>query len=208
MKKLRTILFALMLLSGSAFSQSIGAFLGYGASAFNDDFFGEEAQDENQAKYVPVGAYILFGSGGNFEIGAEVNYAVVPFTFSTGDWGDMEVEQFYYGALAKFKIGSGGGILPYVRGGAGIYTGAVNLKFSDAMKEIGAEDKSINLKNTFGFNVGGGAQLDFSNNNGLFAEFVYHVVNREFDTEDDNSSEVSSFGANNWAIHVGFHFAL
>ena len=54
MKKLLTILFALMIFSGSAFSQSIGVFIGYGASAFNEDFFGEEAKDEDQAKYVPV----------------------------------------------------------------------------------------------------------------------------------------------------------
>lgn len=206
MKKLLTILFALMIFSGSAFSQSIGIFIGYGSSAFGDDFFGEEAKDENQAKYIPVGGHILFGTGGNFEIGAEVNYALVPFTFSAGDLGDLEVEQLYYGALAKFKIGSGGGIWPYVRGGAGLYTGSSTFKVSDEMKNYGAEDYTFDMKSAFGFNVGGGAELDFSSNNGLFAEFVYHFVTRENDATD--GEETSSFGANNWALHVGFHFGL
>jgi len=207
MKKSLAILFTLFLLSGSAFAQSIGGFVGYGASAFGDKFFGEEAEDENQAKYVPVGAHILFGTGGNFEIGAEINYAAVPFTFDAGEYGDLEVEQLYYGALAKFKIGSGGGIWPYVRGGAGLYTGSVNVKYSEEAKAIGAEDESIDLKSAFGFNVGGGAELDFSSNNGLFAEFVYHIVTREFDQEEGEEGD-TSFGANNWAIQVGFHFGL
>jgi opacity protein-like surface antigen len=202
MKKLLVILFTL-LLSGNIFSQSIGGFIGYGGSTFGDKFFGEEAEDENQAKYIPLGAHILFGTGGNFEIGAEINYAVVPFVFGVNDLGDLEVEQLYYGALAKFKIGSGGGIWPYVRGGAGLYTGSMNIKFSEEAKESGAEDKSVDFKSAFGFNVGGGAELDFSSNNGIFAELVYHIVNRELDVD-----ESESFKASNWAIQVGFHFGL
>jgi len=203
MKKLLPILFTLFLFTGNAFSQSIGVFVGYGSSAFGDDFFGDEAQDENQAKYIPVGAHLLFGTGGSFEFGAEINYAAVPFTFSMDEMGDMEVEQLYYGALAKFKIGSGGGLWPYVRGGAGLYTGKVNIKFSDEVKAFGAEDTSFDLKSAFGFNIGGGAELDFSANNGIYAEIVYHIVTREIDEEGSES-----FEANNWALHVGFHFGL
>jgi opacity protein-like surface antigen len=210
MKKLFLVLFTLFLFVGNVFSQSIGAFVGYGTSAFSD------LENTDQAGYVPVGAHILFGTGGNFEIGAEINYAAVPFTFDVQDprydfsLGETKIGQLYYGALAKFKIGSGGGILPYIRGGAGLYTGSIKMEYSEEFKKmyeeslgITLEDQETDLKSAFGFNVGGGAEIDFSSNNGIFAEFVYHFVKRELDKEG-----AESFTANNWAFHVGFHFGL
>ncbi|MDA3862178.1 MAG: outer membrane beta-barrel protein [Melioribacteraceae bacterium] len=207
MKKLSLILLSLFLLSGTAFSQSIGVFVGYGSSAFGDDFFGEDSEVE-QAKYLPLGAQLLFGSGGAFEFGAEVNYALVPFTFETEGFGDTKINQLYYGALAKFKIGSGAGLVPYVRGGAGLYTGTVEIDFNEEWEAFGLEDTDLDLKSAFGFNVGAGAEMNLSNSGGLFAEFVYHIVEREFDAEDTEMEENEPFGANNWALHIGFRFAL
>ena len=42
MKKLGLIFILLFFVSSSAYSQSIGAFVGYGSSAFGDDFFGKD----------------------------------------------------------------------------------------------------------------------------------------------------------------------
>ena len=192
-----------MLLTGSLFSQSIGVFGGYGSSAYGDDF----ADDFDQAKYIPVGAFVLFGSGSSFEIGGEINYAVTPFTFES-EFGDLKLNQLYYGALAKFKFGSGRGILPYVRGGAGLYTGTMEFDFSDEANAYGLEDAEFDLKNAFGFNVGGGIEIGMRQNDGFFAEFVYHIVDRELGADDTEQEENESFSANNWAIHVGVSFGL
>ena len=214
MKKLGLILLLLSLASGTAYSQSIGAFVGYGQSAFGEDSF-ELGDETEQANYIPLGVQILFGTGGNFEIGGEINYAVVPFTFEMNVFdthvADMEVEQLYFGALARFKIGTGSGIWPYIRGGAGIYTGSLNMNYTDEMKELylldtgmELEDESADFKSAFGFNAGVGAEINFSHNNGVFAEFVYHIVKREIDGEDAGGAS----SANNWALHVGFRFSL
>ncbi|MBU0473573.1 MAG: porin family protein [Bacteroidetes bacterium] len=203
MKKLGLILLLLLLASGTAYSQSIGAFAGYGSSAFGDDV-------DEESNYIPVGAQLLFGSGGNFEFGVEVNYAVVPFIFSKGDIGDMKINQLYYGALAKFKFGTGRGIWPYLRAGAGMYTGTIEYDFTDEINEFGFDDVKMDFKNAFGFNVGAGAEMNISGNNGLFVEFVYHIVDRELDVnnEDMEEGDSSKMTANNWAIHVGFRFGL
>jgi len=208
MKKLIAIIFTMILLSGSVFSQSIGLFVGYGSSQFDEQGL------DTQSKYVPVGGHILFGAGA-FEIGAEISYAAVPFTYEVFNTtynmksGELKIEQLYYGALAKLKIGSGGGIWPYVRAGAGMYTGKMKAELTQEFKDFAAnngvivQDSEKNMKSAFGFNLGGGVELDFSENNGLFGEIVYHFVNRQVDEPGSDS-----FKANNFAIQVGFHFGL
>lgn len=197
MKKFIPILTVLFVLTGSLYSQSIGIFLGYGSSVFGDDF----ADNIEQSNYIPVGAFVMFGTGSSFEIGAEINFAVTPFTFES-QFGDLKLNQLYYGALAKFKFGHGG-ILPYVRGGAGLYTGTMEMDYSDEFNSNGVEDLEFDMKKAFGFNIGGGVDIKLNRNVGLYSEFVYHIVNREFDTD-----ETESFDANNWAVHIGFIFSL
>lgn len=207
MKKLGLIFLLLFLASGTAYSQSIGAFGGYGSSAFGDDV-------DEESNYIPVGVQLLFGSS-NFEFGVEVNYAVVPFTFSMGDMGDMKINQLNYGALAKFKFGTSRGIWPYLRAGAGMYTGSLKFDFTDEINDFGIEDVENDFKSAFGFNLGAGVEMNINRGGGLFAEFVYHVVERELDVEENELSggdltlgESSKMTANNWAIHVGFRFSL
>ena len=110
--------------------------------------------------------------------------------------------------MAKFKIGSGAGIVPYIRAGAGMYTGTFEMDFNDEWNNIGFEDTELDFKSAFGFNLGAGAEMNINRGGGLFAEFVYHVVERELDAEDTENEENKPFGANNWALHVGFRFTL
>lgn len=74
MKKLFLVFLLIVVLTESNYSQSVGVFLGYGASAFSDDF----STEIEQANYIPVGANILFAVG-NFAAGGEINYAIAPF---------------------------------------------------------------------------------------------------------------------------------
>jgi opacity protein-like surface antigen len=209
MKKLSLILLVFFFISGVAYSQSIGAFVGYGSSAFGDDFFGEDVES-SQANYIPLGAQLLFGNNGAFEFGGEINYAIIPFTFETDGWGETKLNQLYFGALAKFKIGSGygPGLVPYLRAGAGLYTGSADVDFTDEWNDLGLEDLEMDMKSAFGFNIGAGAEMNLNRGGGLFAEFVYHIVEREFDVDDTEMEDNEPFGANNWAIHVGFRFKL
>ncbi len=45
--------------------------------------------------------------------------------------------------------------------------------------------------------------MNLNRGGGLFAEFVYHIVEREADVEDTENEDNEPFSANNWAIHVG-----
>ncbi|PIQ09691.1 MAG: hypothetical protein COW71_05270 [Ignavibacteriales bacterium CG18_big_fil_WC_8_21_14_2_50_31_20] len=49
-----------------------------------------------------------------------------------------------------------------------------------------------------------------SGNNGLFAELVYHIVDRELDIAEKDlaDSESAKMTGNNFAIQVGFKFGL
>ena len=200
MKKLILILLSVVLFSSAAYSQSLGVFAGYGSSAFDDEDL------EEQSNYIPVGVHILFGSGGSFEFGAEVDYAVTPFTFEEEGFGDLIINQLYYGALAKVKFGSGDGMKPYARAGAGMYTGNFEFDYSDELKNLGAEDIEFEMKDSFGFNVGGGIDINMNATTGIFVEFVYHIVERE--VEPGDGIETEPFGANNWALHAGISFGL
>ncbi len=203
MKKTCFIFLILLQFSGVTYSQSFGLYGGYGLSSFNDDFFGEEENSE-QAGYIPIGAQILFGNG-VIGMGVEVDYAVVPFSFSLNDMGDVKINQLYYGALAKIKMTSQSGIGAFLRGGIGQYTGKLEFDFSDELNEMGYEDSETDFKNSVGFNVGGGFEFMFQDTkkNGMFVEFVYHFVDRAIDEEDSEE-----FNANNYAVHVGFIFGL
>lgn len=202
MKKKFLVFLTIIILSGNNYSQSVGVFLGYGASAFGDDF----AKDIEQANYIPLGANILFKIGA-FQVGGEINYAIAPFTFE-GLYGDVAISQLYFGALAKYKIGSGRRITPYLRLGAGLYTGSEDFTFLEGKNEFGLDDYKIDFKNAFGFNLGAGGELKLNRRNSIFAEFVYHVVNRELDTTDTENEVNKPFSANNWALHFGFKFGL
>ena len=79
-------------------------------------------------------------------------------------------------------------VSPYVRVGAGMYTGGWEQGEWD-----GDYDSAI------GFNIGAGVKTL----PGIYAEFIYHIVKRKGDWEG-----AESMGANNWGIHVGYQLGL
>ena len=221
MKKIVSILIVTFLLTFSLNAQiSIGVYSGFGQSSFDDDSFGEGSKIE-QAGYIPAGLQIGYNlpkmSFGTIFLGAEVDYAVSPFTFAMNDIvdnveqkvADFKINQMVIGALVKVKFGQNN-ILPYIRLGGGAYTGGADFEYTDKIKQLylqgtgeTLEDEEIELKSAFGFNIGAGADFKIGTSSALFGEFVYHMVSREADEK-----EAESFGANNWAAHVGFQFGL
>ena len=118
---------------------------------------------------------------------------------------DFQISQLYFGGLAKLRIGSGAGIHPYARAGAGLYTGDAKKEYSDEAKLIdpSLEDEKEDFKSAFGFNLGGGIEIDVSTNTGIFAELVYHMVNRELDMEGAEKKNMGSI-----VIYAGIQIGL
>lgn len=221
MKKLLTLLIVTVLLTFSVHAQvSIGIYSGFGQSSFDEDILGEGGKVE-QAGYIPAGLQLLYKlpqmSFGAIYLGAEIDYAVVPFTFEMNDdigngpekLADFKINQMIIGALVKIKFGQNS-LKPFLRVGGGAYTGGADIEYTDKIKELfqqqystTLEDEEIDIKTAFGFNIGAGADLSIGSSNVLFAEFVYHMVSREADGDG-----AESFSANNWAAHVGFQFGL
>ncbi|MCU0610605.1 MAG: outer membrane beta-barrel protein [Candidatus Eisenbacteria bacterium] len=191
MNKVFITLLALALVAAGASAQTtLLGFAGYGQSAFEDQ--------EDAAGYIPVGAELLVELSPGLSVGAEVNYAVVPFTweyeYAGTKVGETKIGQMILGGLARFEMGQGS-VRPHLRGGAGLYMGKAEF---EAEAGSGLLDSETDYKNAIGFNVGGGLTADFGDTKIWMAEFVYHIVSREADVED-----AESFGANNWAIHLG-----
>ncbi len=209
MKKLIMLFAIALFVAQPLFAQSsIGIFAGYGQSNF--DF----SEDENfsQAGYVPVGVQFLMGVG-TFQLGAEIDYSAVPFGFEVSSTyngvehkiADTKVTQLYYGLLAKWRVGTKAGFNPYLRAGAGLYTGDYKVEYSDEMKQAysSLEDETYKYKSAFGFNVGVGVNVDVATNTGVFIEAVYHKVKRQLDLEGSEAE-----GHDNYAIHAGVNFGL
>jgi opacity protein-like surface antigen len=220
MNKFSLILLSLILFSITINAQgSISIFAGYGQSSFDEDLFGDDSKIE-QAGYVPVGLQGGFNINnlefGSIFLGAEFNYAVLPFTFDmSGDIGsgdqtlaEIKINQMFIGALVKVKFGKGNAN-PFIRLGGGAYMGGGDIEYSDELKtyysQFGQtlEDEEQDLKTAFGFNVGAGSDFKINPSTTIFTEFVYHMVDREPDEEN-----AEAFTANNWAIQVGMIFGL
>ncbi len=204
----------LVFVGSTTLAQSIGIFGGYGSSQFSEDDFLEGFE---QSSFIPVGANIMFNTSGGLspiQIGGEISYGVVPFTFemSEGDMhlGDLKINQLYFGAIVKFTIMTGNKAAPYLRGGAGMYTGNAEREYKSEAKAlfesygIILEDEEIDVSSAFGFNIGAGLNFEINNKNALFFEFVYNIVDREIDEEDGGEK----FTSNSWVVQAGISFGL
>lgn len=196
----------------------VAIFSGLGLSNFDGEEMYGVKKGFSQSSYIPLGGQ-FFVQAGPFHIGAEVNYAVMPFAFETANgsgnvlWED-ELEQLQFGALVRFNLIQTPA-KPYLRAGAGAYTGNFTRKFSDQYKkefkdEFGADlkDVKVNLDTNFGFNLGAGVAV----RNG-FIEFIYHFVERSYEeTSTDQTGkavkETVRVNADNWAVQVGVQFPL
>jgi hypothetical protein len=175
-----------LLAAGASAQTKLAAFVGYGQSAFEDQ--------DDAAGYIPLGIQGLLELSPGMSVGAEINFAVVPFTWTYEDFEDAEVRitQTIISALAKYEIGQGD-LRPHVCGGLGIYMG--KIEYTDHPLWGDAEE---DFKSAIGFNIGGGITADWGYDRFWLAEFVYHIVEREEDVDNGDS-----FGANNWAIQLG-----
>jgi hypothetical protein len=181
-----------LMFSGAVAQESmgkIGVFAGFGQSAFEDQ--------DDAAGYIPAGVQGLYQVTPGLFVGAEVNIAVVKFTWELESGGEKiaewSVSQTIFGALAKYEFGQGR-IKPLLRAGFGMYTGGSDVEPEPGYTGGGETD----YKSAFGFNVGGGATGALGEKMYWVGEFVYHIVSREADVEG-----AESFGANNWAIQAG-----
>lgn len=192
----------------------VAIFTGFGLSNFNSEDIYGPGFNLTQSSYVPLGAQFLIIAG-SFHIGGEVNYAAMPFTFenktTSGQvaWED-QIQQLQFGAVGRFNLVQGPA-MPFIRAGAGFYSGDAKRKYSKEFKDAIGEnlqDDTAKLDTNFGFNFGAGVSV----RNG-FIEIVYHLVNRTMDqvTVDQNGNEVVdkvSIKGNNWAVQVGAQIPL
>jgi hypothetical protein len=221
MKRVLIALIVTLFLTISLQAQiSVGIYSGFGQSSFDEDILGEGGKIE-QAGYIPAGLQIGYNLSkmdfGAVFVGAEINYSLVPFTFGMSDdigngtenLADFKINQMVIAALVKIKFGKSN-IKPFVRLGGGSYTGGADLEYTEKIKQFvlqqtgqKLEDEEIDIKSAFGFNIGAGADFNLGSSSVLFGEFVYHIVSREVDQKG-----AESFGANNWAAHLGIQFKL
>lgn len=214
MKKSTLLLLVILFTAFTLHAQSsLSIFGGYGKSNF-DLGSGDETSESveiSQAAFIPAGVQLLFG--GPIQLGAELSYSVVPFTFeSKGANGvkiaDEKISQILAGGVLRINFGDGN-IRPYVRGGAGLYMGNDKVEYSDEFKQemqdlgYAVEDTTINFKSAFGFNAGGGLSFKLGSNSALFGEFIYHIVKREADIQGAEKTKMD-----NWAARVGLQIGL
>jgi Outer membrane protein beta-barrel domain len=221
MKRIAVIIILTYLVTMTINAQTyISIFTGYGQSSFQEDLFGDDSKIE-QAGYVPAGLQIGYDLAnmefGSIFLGAEVDYAVVPFTFELSEdigngeqnIADFKINQMVIGALVKVKFGKSN-FNPFIRLGGGAYLGGADIEYTEEIKTLyqqqfnqTLEDEELDIKTAFGFNVGAGTDIKMGSSSKFFVEFVYHMVTREPD--EDNSESID---ANNWAAHVGIQFGL
>lgn len=180
---------------------SFNLFSGYGKTAFKNV--------ANQKEYLSVGAQLMFGVP-IFNFGIEASYNLTPIIYDfqniyiKKNMKQIELNQFFIGSVIKINL-TGGGLIPYLRLGTGLYTGKEKVVWIDEEKRTAMvngmipEDYNISLENKLGFNFGGGFNLMLSRYNGLFFEYIYHFISRK-----ENIPDGISFKADNWTFSLGY----
>ena len=162
----------------------------------------------------------------DLKFGLEFNYLVPPFSFdiegSSGKLVTRNQKQLFVGALVKVLIVNSFVLSPYLRLGAGLYSGGHTLEFADAIKQEAQQQQiplpdELDISSSFGFSLGFGFEykLPSMTKTGLFTEFVYNIVSREIDesplnilAEARNRFNKNTQGANSWSILAGIQFEI
>jgi opacity protein-like surface antigen len=218
---MKKLLFTAFLVSIVVFTSSaqfsLSVYSGAGRSSFDKDIFNDPSLPTvkfSQSSYVPLGAQLNFNLPFILSVGAEVNYAIVPYSFDINypingqdtKVAELKAHQLFLGVVAKARL-LPGPIVPYARVGAGLISGDIDIHWTDQIKQylgpygVALKDSTINIKEAVGVNIGAGVEINFSESGGLFGEIVYYFIQREEDIKN-----AQSFQANNYGIQVGWQF--
>ena len=224
MKRAISALFIVLFLAvQSAFGQvKLGFYTGLGISSF-------EWEGNTSAETLPVGLqayYTLEGSEiVNFNFGIDFNYSAIPFSYTVSNSANQELltreqSQLHFGALIKVKFLNQFILSPYLRLGAGIYSGPHSLEFVDALVQEAEQmqialPEELDVSSAFGFNFGGGLDINLNSSGdlALFLEFVYHINSRELDETGLNILQGINLskkdnGYDNFAFLLGMQFGF
>jgi opacity protein-like surface antigen len=196
--RLKRVLFALVL--GAALTIPAQAradwlftpYIGANLSRGGDDAFGFDT-DNTTLNY---GASLGFMGAGIF--GFEVDFGYSPNFFGDPDVStfDSNVTSLMGNLIVGIPIGgqTGGGVRPYVSGGAGLLRSRVD----------DVEDLFDVNENSFGVNVGGGVMAFFSDRVGVRGDLRYFRNIK--DTNSDSATDLSLGSFHFWRASAGVTF--
>lgn len=175
----------------------LGLYAGYGRSQF-DNCFPLGLKEHQATGYVPMGVLVLWHVLPRFLIGLELNHSVIPFTWEqrVGDQkqADEKVTQTILGAVARYEFGIRP-VSPHVVGGIGLHMDRWIVEYVD---DVGFADQTYDFKRAMGLHIGGGISAAVDPFRYLFAELLYHHVNKRLD-----SDHAKEFSYDNWALRFG-----
>lgn len=187
MRRLLITISIVAAMATSGFSSSaLGLKVGYLATAFED-------QDE-AAQSLGFGVSYSAKKLELFDAGLEFNMLASPWEFT--DKSEFYTQKYTFtqtmiGLFVKVDIPLVV-LTPYVRAGLGYYMGKVEAEISEGGQTMSAEN---DMKGALGYNLGAGVETFL----GIYAEVIFHIVEREIDVKD-----TEPFGANNVAANIGY----
>lgn len=181
-----TVMFFL-LFSGSIFAQGADLTIGINGGLLISAF---EDQDKSY-NAVPLGLFIGMHAAENVELGLELSHTVSNFELE-GDDVSVEFSQTLIGGFGRFYFYNESNIVPFLRAGLAVYLGEGKIS-------NGSASFTRDTKPAFGLNIGAG----FGTDSGFYGEFIFHIVEREYDVEG-----AETFGANNWGVKLGYAFSI
>ena len=176
---------------------------GYGKTVFENT--------ANQSEYLPAGIQLMFGVP-VFNFGIEANYSITPIIYDVRDieskknLKQIKFNQLFIGPVIKINL-AWGNIIPYLRIGAGLYTGKERVTWYKEAKRTASADGIIlkdykaSFKNRMGANLGGGFNFELWRYSGFFFEYVYHFISRQ-----ENIPGSVLFKADSWTFSFGYKF--
>ena len=153
------------------------------------------------------GQHATFGGSlgymGNGAVGFEVDFGYAPEFFSPEDndldiFSDANVTTLMANVIVGIPIGgtTGGGVRPYVSGGAGLLRTHVK----------GAEDLFDVANNDFGINVGAGVMGFFNDNVGIRGDIRYFRSLQDPEEDDEFDIDFGEFDFWRGTVGVTFRF--